>query len=112
MILPFRATTKCEDACARGFRSQRTDPQKLPSVTWTTIRSIDCTERCAGVKLPSPFSQTTGGRAPTAASATGTTRQETATAAARTTTLRRPIDAQPSPERAGVDAAFTRLLHS
>ena len=40
MILPLRETTKWEDACARGFRSQRTDPQKLPSVTWTTI-SVD-----------------------------------------------------------------------
>ena len=92
MILPLRETTKWEDACARGFRSQRTEPQKLPSVTWTTVRSIDCTDRCAGVKLPSPRSQTTGGRAPTAASATGTTSEEAATAAARTTTLRRPIE--------------------
>ena len=48
MILPFRETTKCEDACARGFRSQRTDPQKLPSVTCTTIRSIDCTDGAPG----------------------------------------------------------------
>ena len=91
-ILPRRPTTKWEDACARALRSQRTEPQKVPSVTWTTTLSSDSTPRCDLVKLPSPFSQTTGGRAATVASAVGTATHETAIAAATTCTLRRPIE--------------------
>ena len=60
-------------------------------MTWTTILSSDATGRCDLVKLPSPFSQTTGGRAPGAASAAGTRKDEAAIAAARSIALRRPI---------------------
>ena len=48
-IFPPRETMKCDDAWARGFFSQLTEPQKAPSVTCTTIRSRDCGERWAFV---------------------------------------------------------------
>jgi hypothetical protein len=61
--------------------SHFTEPQKAPSVTWTTMQSIDVGDRCAFVKFPSPFSQTTGGRrtgaAPACAAAPSATRAPT-----------------------------------
>src|SRR4051812_35911141 len=84
MILPLRATTKCEEACARGFFSQLTEPQKLPSVTWITILRIAWGRRCDFVKFPSPLSQTSGGRGGALVPAAGTTAQAAAIAAATT----------------------------
>src|SRR5829696_9707031 len=84
-IEPFRETTKCDEPCERGFRSQRTEPVKRPSVTWITIRSIVRIGRAAGVRFREASTSTfcaagaATGRA-TAASAQSVTRAATTAA--------------------------------
>src|SRR5688500_130294 len=48
-ILPLREMTKWDDAWARGLLSHCTEPQKLPSVTCTTMLLTECGARCAFV---------------------------------------------------------------
>jgi hypothetical protein len=50
-IRPSRETTKWEEPPERRLRSQRTEPQKLPSVTCTTTWSIERAERQAFVRF-------------------------------------------------------------
>ena len=66
------------------MRSQLTEPQNRPSVTWTTISSIARGPRWDFVKLPSPLSQETFGRRSSAADEAGARIRVAATAAVAT----------------------------